>query len=161
MTSVVGRAGMSRRALLVGLLLVPPVLAACEPATPEQAAAPDPLIALADAARADAALVTTVITATPTLAGRLGPVRDARARHAAALDAEVSAVAPSSSPAAPTSTAAVPPGGTTAAGLPALRSALSASGEAAAAAALTLPMGRAGLLASISACCATYAGLLG
>lgn len=159
-----GEAGVSRRMLLVGLLLAPPLLAACEPGTPKEAAAPDPLIALADAARADVALVAAVEAANPALAARLGPLRDARTRHAAALDAAVTALDPSRADptptAAPTGVDAAPAGGNATAGLPALRSALSTSGDAAAAAALTLPMGRAGLLASVAACCTTYAEVL-
>jgi hypothetical protein len=88
---------LTRRALLAVALLGPP-LAACAPAGPTQAQAPDPLIALADAARADAALAAAVIAATPDLAGRVAPLRDARTEHAAALDAEVARQARRSAP---------------------------------------------------------------
>lgn len=182
-TGSTGPVGVSRRALLVGLLLTPPVLVGCGPEVPEQAAAPDPLITLADAARADVALVTAVLAATPALTDRLGPVRDARAQHAAALDTEVRRLDPTgvrptagsgapippagADPDAPTPSAA--PSGTAAAPsaatapvvtLATVRTALSTSGGAAAAAALTLPMGRAGLVGSVAACCTTYAAVL-
>ncbi|MBA3908051.1 MAG: hypothetical protein H0X35_15435, partial [Pseudonocardiales bacterium] len=59
---------MTRRRLLTALLLAPPALAACSVARSAQADAPDPLVALATAARADAALAAAVIAATPSLA---------------------------------------------------------------------------------------------
>ena len=80
---------MTRRKLLTALLLAPPALAACSTARSVQATAPDPLIALAAAARSDAALAAAVIAATPSLAGRVAPLRDARTAHAAALEAGV------------------------------------------------------------------------
>ena len=50
---------------------------------------PDPLIALADAARADAALAAAAVADAPALAARIDPLREARTEHAAAFDAEV------------------------------------------------------------------------
>jgi hypothetical protein len=148
---------VSRRRLLAGLLLVPPTLAGCALFDPAQGTGPDPLIALADAARADAALAAAAMAADPALAGRVQPLVDARREHAAALDAEIARLDPSrpSSTAAPT-----PPRNGSAPDLGRLRQALLASGRAAAGAVLTLPAERVGLVASVAACCHTYAEIL-
>jgi hypothetical protein len=145
---------LTRRALLTVALLGPP-LAACAPARSTQAQAPDPLIALADAARADAALAAAVITAKPDLAGRVAPLRDARTEHAAALDAEVARQAGQSVTPAPPRPAAA------SANLDALRRSVAAAGESARQVALGAEARRVGLVASVAACCTTYAGLLG
>lgn len=148
---------LSRRRLLAGMLLAPPLLAGCSLGSSTKDTGPDPLIALADSARADAVLVAAVVTAAPELAERLTPLRTARTEHAAALDAEVARLAPSATatpapaPTAPTGTAVTPA---------AVQAAVLASGKAAAAAALTLPAERVGLVASVAACCATYAAVL-
>jgi len=146
---------LTRRALLAVVLLGPP-LAACAPARTTQGQAPDPLVALADAARADAALAAAVIAATPALAGRVAPLRDARTEHAAALDAEVARQAGRSATPAPRPAAAAG-----AATLDALRRSVAASGESARQAALGVDARRVGLVASVAACCTTYAALLG
>jgi hypothetical protein len=62
---------------------------------------PDPLIALADAARADAALAAAAVADTPALAARIDPLREARTEHAAAFDAEVVRMGGGSRTAAP------------------------------------------------------------
>lgn len=146
---------MTRRALLAVLLLGPP-LAACAPARSAQAQAPDPLVALADAARADAALAAAVIAATPDLTARVGPLRDARTEHATALEAEVARQAGSTATAAPARPAA-----SGAATLDALRRSVAAAGEKAGQVALSADAQRVGLVASVAACCTTYAALLG
>ena len=146
---------LTRRALLAVVLLGPP-LAACAPARTTQGQAPDPLVALADAARADAALAAAVITATPALAGRVAPLRDARTEHAAALDAEVARQAGQTATPAPRPTAAAG-----AATLDVLRRSVAAAGESARQAALGADARRVGLVASVAACCTTYAALLG
>ena len=147
---------MTRRALLAALLLGP-ALAACAPPRSAQAQAPDPLIALADAARADAALAAAVIAATPDLAGRVVPLRDARTEHAVALEAEVARQAGSTATVAPPRPAAAP-GATT---VDALRRSLVAGGKAAGQVALSADVHRVGLVASVAACCTTYAAVLG
>jgi hypothetical protein len=148
---------LSRRRLLAGMLLAPPALAGCSLGASTKDTGPDPLIALAGSARADAALVTAAITTQPDLAERLTPLRTARADHAAALDAEIvrRATGPSATP------APAPAPATGAATAAAVRAAVLASGRAAAAAALTLPAERVGLVASVAACCSTYATVLG
>jgi len=150
---------LSRRAVLAGLLLAPPALAGCSIGAAPQQTAPDPLIALADAARADAALAAAVAAATPGLAERVLPLRDARAQHASALDAEVARLNPQRASATPTAPPPAVPAA--AATLVALRGAVTASGTAASAAALTMPATRIGLVASVAACCTTYAAVLG
>jgi hypothetical protein len=157
MTGQAGTRALTRRGLLAALLLVPPALAACAPTRPAQAEAPDPLIALAAAARADAALAAAVIAATPDLAGRVGPLRDARTEHAVALEAEVARQAgTTSAPAAPRPTAAAG-----AATVDALRRSVGAAGDAAGQVAMTVDVRRVGLVASVAACCTTYAAVLG
>jgi hypothetical protein len=149
---------LSRRRLLAGLLLLPPALAACSLGGSADDG-PDPLIALAAAARADAALAAAAVAATPALADRVDPLRAARTEHAAALDAEVARLDPDAT-ATPTPPAA-PPARTGTVTLAQLREALSASGKAAAAVVLVAPAERVGLVASVAACCTTYAAVLG
>jgi hypothetical protein len=147
---------MTRRALLAVMLLGPP-LAACAPPRSAQAQAPDPLVALAVAARADAALAAAVIAGTPDLAGRVGPLRDARTEHAAALEAEVARQAGSTAIAAPPRPTSTPGAAT----VDALRRSVAAAGEKAGQVALSADAHRVGLVASVAACCTTYAALLG
>jgi hypothetical protein len=96
-----------------------------------------------------------VIAATPDLAVRVAPLRDARTEHAAALDAEVARQARRSTPPAP------PRAATGAATLDALRRSVAAAGESARQAALDSDARRVGLVASVAACCTTYAAQLG
>ncbi len=155
----VGRpAGVPRRRVLAALALAPVVLGGCSLLDPAEPEGPDPLITLADAARADAALAAAVTAADPALAGRVDPLAAARTEHAAALDAEIARRSGDDVAATPAPTPPPPPD---AGGLAGLRSALEASGAAAAALALDLPVERVGVVASISACCTTYAAVLG
>jgi hypothetical protein len=135
------------------------------------AAAPDPLPGIADAARADAALAASVIAADPSLRARLEPLRAARAAHAAALDqmlgrppssAVPAAAAPPATPGARPTAGAPATGAARASktGVTQLHDALVASAAAASDAALVLPTGKVGLVASVAACCSTYAALL-
>jgi hypothetical protein len=148
--------GISRRRALAGLLLIPPAVSGCALGRPGSPRPVDPLLALADAARTDAALATAAITADPTLAERVQPLADARTAHAAALDAEVRRVRPGQSTNTPTPAppveGAVP--------LARVRAAARASADSAAAVALDLPVDRVGLVASVAACCAGYATVL-
>ncbi len=152
---------MSRRTILTGLLLAAPALAGCSVGSGSRSVPPDPLIALAAAARADAALAAATMAAAPSLADRVEPLRTARTEHAAALEAEVARLAPgrTPSPSAPAPATPVPAG--SAPTQARLRDAIAASGVAAAAAVLELPADRVGLVASIAACCTTYAAVLG
>lgn len=156
--------GPSRRRVLAALVLAPVALsplAGCAAVGVDDG--PDPLIALADAARADALLAAAVVAAEPDLAARVDPLQAARTAHAAALDAEIArlAGAPEPGAAAATPSPADPSAAPTAAELAELRAAVTASARAAAEAALGLPAERVGLVASISACCATYGAVLG
>ncbi len=146
--------GMSRRRLLTVVTLVPlgTALGGCAFGAGEPDG-PDPLIALAEAARADAALAVALVAAEPGLAERVDPLVAARTEHAAALDAEIARLDPETVPAA---VPAPPPDPT----LAALRAACEVSGAAAGSSALDLPAERVGLVASISACCTTYAAVL-
>ena len=146
--------GISRRSLLAALLLA---LAGCS-VGPSAPTAPDPLIALAAAARSDAALAAAAIAADPTLADRVQPLVDARTQHADALEAEVARLDPQRTPAPAATRSPAPAGGPP--GLAEVRQAALASGTAAADAALTLPAARVGLVASVAACCTTYGAVL-
>jgi hypothetical protein len=144
---------LSRRRVLAGLLLLPPAVAGCAlgSSAPD---GPDPLIALADAARADAALAAAAIAADRDLATALQPLVDARTQHAAALDAEVARLDPDR----PTPSPAPPPAGRP--GRTEVQRAVLASGRAAGEVALGLPAERVGLVAAVAACCNTYAEVL-
>jgi hypothetical protein len=176
----VAQAGLSptldRRRVLQLMLALPAaatVVAGCSGATTDRDDRPDPLVALADAARADAALAAAVIAADPTVAARIDPLRAARTEHAAALDAEIVRVGgvpttatPSMAPAVGTAGPAAPAGATgTAAPAPVatvarVREAVAASQRGAAELVPDLPAERVGLVASVAACCATYAAVL-
>ncbi|WP_214407552.1 hypothetical protein [Pseudonocardia lacus] len=150
--------GLPRRRVLVAALLAVPAMTGCSFGSGADEA-PDPLIALADAARADVDLVRAAITADGGLAEKLQPLVDARAAHAAALDAEVVRLDPDRADAAAPTTPAPPPSlGRDP--LARVREACEASGAAAAAAAVDLPAERIGLVASVAACCSTYAVVL-
>jgi len=153
------------RRRILQLALVLPVaagLGGCGAATDRRTGRPDPLIALADAARADATLAAAAVAADPALAARIDPLREARTEHAAALDAEVvrmggpSAVPTAAPPtAAPVTTTAAP-----AVTLARVREAVAASHVGAAELVENLPAERVGLVASVAACCAAYAEVL-
>ncbi|MDN5932441.1 MAG: hypothetical protein L0I24_15480, partial [Pseudonocardia sp.] len=72
-----GAATVSRRRVLAALALTPVAVAGCAfDRTPD---GPDPLLVLADAARADAVLAAAVVAAAPDLAARGDPRGAARA----------------------------------------------------------------------------------
>lgn len=164
---------LDRRRVLALALLAPAAaaaLGACSSNPVRGTTDPDPLVALADAARADAALAAAAIAGNPDLTSRLDPLRAARTEHAAALDAEVvraggtpgSATAvpapPSGSPAADPTVA--PTGITQTVSLARVREAVAASQRGAGRLVPDLPAERVGLVASVAACCATYAAVL-
>jgi hypothetical protein len=167
---------LNRRRVLALALLTPVAaagLGACGPGTTGRTKGPDPLIALADAARSDAALAAAAVAANPDLSARVEPLRAARTEHAAALDAEVvraGGTGPSAAPTAPATAAptAPPPSGTTVAPtgvtqavtLARVREAVAASQRGAAQLVPDLSAERVGLVASVAACCATYAAVL-
>jgi len=167
-TPTVGVLVDRRRILQLALVLpVAAGLGGCGAATDRRTDRPDPLVALADAARADAALAAAAVAADPALAARIDPLREARTEHAAALDAEVVRMGgPSAAPTAAPPTAASPtaaPVTTTAAPavtLAEVREAVAASHVGAAELVENLPAERVGLVASVAACCAAYAGVL-
>ncbi|GAA5130550.1 hypothetical protein [Pseudonocardia adelaidensis] len=147
-------AAWSRRRVLAGLLLLPPAVAGCSLGRATGPSGPDPLIALADAARADAALAAAAVAADHGLAAALQPLVDARTRHAAALEAEITRLDPDR----PTPAPAPPP--TSRPGRTEVQRAVLASGRAAGEAAFGLPPERVGLVASVAACCSAYAEVL-
>ena len=146
---------IGRRRMLVGLALLPAAVGGCA-LVPATSRPEDPLIALAAAARADAALAAAAIAADQTLAARVQPLADARTAHAAALDAEV--VRLLSSRSTPTPAPVPAPQGPVP--LARVRAAARASADTAAEVAMGLPVDRVGLVASVSACCAGYATML-
>ncbi|HEY2203595.1 MAG TPA: hypothetical protein VGH99_03830 [Pseudonocardia sp.] len=123
---------------------------------------PDPLVALIKRARRDAALVDAILATRPVgaaLAGRLGPVAEARRQHAGALTAVLGDSAPSpkeTAPAADTN----PPSEDTDGALSRVRAALDEGRKQAAALVLSVPRAQAGLVGSIAACCGAYRALL-
>jgi len=145
---------VSRRAALRlgALAALLPVAAACteEPAGPPP---PDPLADLAAQARADAALASSVATATPALAAAATEVAQARTEHATTLQAEVDRARP------PVSSSATTPQATTpqapADPVAALVDALTTAEKQAADLVPTVPRYRAGLLGSVAAGCAS------
>ena len=167
---------VDRRRVLVMALLAPASaggLAACTGGPDRRSPGPDPLIALADAARADAALAAGAIAANPDLTARVDPLRAARLEHAAALDAEVVRAggtprgaapavpaAPSAAARPPTSSSTAPTGVAPPVTLARVREAVAASQRGAAQLVPDLPSERVGLVASVAACCATYAAVL-
>ena len=153
-----GAAALSRRRILQLALLVPAsatVLGGCGALTDRADDRPDPLIALADAARADAALAAAAVAAQPALAARIEPLRAARTEHASALDAEVGRLGGTASAAPPPSAAPAAP-----VTLAQVREAVAASQVGAAELVEDLPAERVGLVAAVAACCATYAAVL-
>ena len=168
--------GLDRRRLLALALLAPVAatgLGACSTGPDRSTKAPDPLLALADAARADAALAAAAIAANPDLTARVEPLRAARTEHAVALDAEVVRAGGTPRSATPTAAAAPPPSGeptadptvaptgiTQTVSLARVREAVAASQRGAAELVADLPAERVGLVASVAACCATYAAVL-
>jgi len=152
--SATPRPGIARRRVLAGLLLVPPAVSACSLGAGASEKEPESLIALADAARADAALAAAAIDREPDLAEQVQPLLDARTAHAMALDAEVARLDPARANDAPTADAAPADRPAT---LSRVRDAVLASGTDAATVALDLPAEQVGLVASVAACCNTYA----
>lgn len=147
---------VSRRQLLTVVALGGAVLSGCAFGAGDPAE-PDPLIRLADAARADVALATALVAADPEFGPRIDPLLAARSDHAAALDAEVARLI---GEVAPPTTVTPPPSAPADPTLDGLRAALESAAFSAATTVLDLPADRIGLVASISACCATYAAVL-
>lgn len=137
------------------------VLAACT--REEGPSEPDPLVAQEESARADAVAATAAIATTPDRASALQAIAAQRGAHADALRTEIDRAigvygdgsTPSyrTPPVTPT-TPARPPSVTE------LRTRLTTAQRSAAELSVQLSGYRAGLLASISACCATHAGVL-
>jgi hypothetical protein len=122
---------------------------------------PDPLAALATRARADAALIDSILNfgqLGAALSARLGPVADARRQHATALGVELG----ETSPANPPPPAAPPPTDQTDvdSAVQRVRTALGESSRQAGRLVLTLPRQRAALAGSIAACCSAYEAVL-
>ncbi|MBN9790437.1 MULTISPECIES: hypothetical protein [unclassified Pseudonocardia] len=151
---VTGRGGVrpTRRQVLVTAAAVAAMvpLAGCSSATTRTEDASDALLALADAARSDAALIVAAVTGDPSLAGRLEPLRAARMEHAAALD-QAGGRTPGQI-AAP----ATPPSGD----LAAVRDAVAGSARSAGEVVPRASALQVGLVAEVAACCATYAAVL-
>ena len=130
--------------------------------TTAQAPLPDPLRALAAAAVADAALADAVAAAHPPLAAAAHALATDRRAHADSLAAEVvrATPTPSSAPSSATTTAAEAPADPAAA-TAALVEAAKAAQVQAAGLVTGLPRYRAGLVASVAACCASHLAVLG
>ncbi|GAY09421.1 hypothetical protein [Pseudonocardia sp. N23] len=153
-----GPVRLTRRRLIALAALAPvagAALSACDGAS--GSSGPDPLIALARAARDDAELIGAAITASPALTDRLTPARQARTDHAAALETEVARLAGGTpAPATPATSTAPPANPTTASVLASLKKSANDAGALVA----TLPAARVGLVAGVAACCAAYTVVL-
>lgn len=146
---------LSRRRMLAacaGVVALPVALGACTTGTGIEDADPATLLALADQARADAALAVAAVTADPGLTGRLEPLRAARIAHAGALDAAGGRTTPPADPPTGSQPENVD--------LARVRDAVTASARAAANAVGAASVARVGLVAEVAACCATYATVL-
>jgi hypothetical protein len=130
--------------------------------TPPAPPQPDPLQALLAAALADAALASAVAAAHPPLAPAANALAADRRAHADALKAEVvrATPAPATPPPSTTLTAAVPPPDRAAARGVLVEAAKAAQAQAGGLVA-ALPRYRAGLVASVAACCASHLAVLG
>ncbi|WP_145981295.1 hypothetical protein [Pseudonocardia sp. HH130629-09] len=153
-SSVTGprRVRPTRRLVLVAAAAVAATvpLAGCSRATTRTQDASDALLALADAARSDAALIVAAVTGDPSLAGRLEPLRAARMEHAAALD-QAGGRTPGQ-----IASPATPPSGD----LAAVRDAVAGSARSAGEVVPRASALQVGLVAEVAACCATYAAIL-
>ncbi|MFC9896185.1 hypothetical protein ACFVMC_21060 [Nocardia sp. NPDC127579] len=169
--------GVSRRAafrLAGGGALGALALGAAAACGEEPLQAPDRLAAQVTSAKADAAAATAAIALAPQRQDALNAIAAERTAHAEALQAEIDRVigvyGDGTTPvprtrAAATTDVAHPASGTSAApaappSLEQLRDQLGRSRQSAADLGRQLSGYRAGLLASISACCATHAGVL-
>lgn len=121
-------------------------------ASPDEDTEPDPLIAQAQRARTDAALAGALVAVAPERADALATIGAERTTHAQALDAEIARLV-GGTPTSPASSTAAPP--VEAPSVELLRERLTRSQRDAADLARTLRGYRAGLLASVSAACAT------
>lgn len=137
-------------AMAAAAAALPPVLAACSADPGRRADATDALLAMADQARMDAAVVVAAVTADPELAGRLEPLRAARMEHATALDAAGGR----------TPGEALVPGTPASADLAGVRDAVAGSARTAGEVVARASALQVGLVAEVAACCAAYAGVL-
>ena len=146
---------LSRRRMLAacaGAVALPAALGACTTGTGLEDTDPATLLALADQARADAALAVAAVTADPALSGRLEPLRAARIAHAGALDAAGGRTTPPPSAVSGTAPENVD--------VARVRDSVTASARTAADAVGGMAVSRVGLVAEVAACCATYATVL-
>jgi hypothetical protein len=150
-----------RRPFLLGLAAVAGAVPAAGLLAGCGSEEPDPLEALAKRARADAALIDSILNfgqLGAALSTRLGPVADARRQHATALGVELG----ETSPATPSTSPTPPPSDQTDvnSAVQRVRTALAGSARQAGLLVLTLPRQRAALAGSIAACCAAYEAVL-
>jgi hypothetical protein len=121
---------------------------------------PDPLRALTDAALADAALADAVAAAHPGLAPAAHALAADRRAHADSLGAEVLRATPSPRPSTSAATAVRPAPADPAAATAELVATTKAAQEQAGDLVAGLPRYRAGLVASVAACCASHLAVL-
>ncbi|MCA1186858.1 MULTISPECIES: hypothetical protein [unclassified Saccharopolyspora] len=144
---------------MLRLLAALPAVAAVSAACASGEDAPDPLTALATAARSDAALAQGVARSHPSLGAGAGAVAEIRAEHARLLQQEIDRLDPPDEPREHRAPAAQVPASPPEAQA-ALKQALAAAEQAAAKLCPSLPGYRAGLTGSISASCASLAEVL-
>lgn len=158
------RAGSSwRRRDLLRLFAAAPAVVALSTACTAEPKQPDALLALATAAKEDAALAKAVAAAHSDLADAAGEIAEVRAAHARALQREIDRVNPPDPDAGPSVPEARPrqAPGSSGAAAEALRGALRQAQDRAAGLAPSQSGYRAGLVGSVSASCASLLEVLG
>jgi hypothetical protein len=154
---------LTRRRLLAGAAAVVAVGAAGCTMQPPAPPPPDPLEPLLVAALADADLADAVAVAHPRLADVSRALASDRRAHAASLRAEIRRATPSPAPSSSTSGTTAPAVAVpvdAAAAATALAEATRAAADQARRLVSTVPRYRAGLVASVSACCASHLAVL-
>ncbi|TDD49222.1 hypothetical protein [Saccharopolyspora elongata] len=156
------RSLLGRRSAL-RLFAAVPVAAALTAACSSAPEEPDPLVALAAAAKSDAQLAKAIAQAHPGLADAAGEVASVRSEHAAALQREVDRVNPrdpEDPPSVPDPAPQQAPSSASTA-TKALRDALTGAQDRAAQLVPGVEPYRAGLLGSVAASCASLREVLG
>ncbi|MCI2420321.1 hypothetical protein MOQ72_23020 [Saccharopolyspora sp. K220] len=152
-----------RRRSVLRLFAAVPVAAALTTACSSASDEPDPLVALATAAKSDAQLARAIAQAHSGLADAANEVAAARSAHAEAMQREIDRVNPPDPEDPPSVPDVAPPPspGASDAAAKVLRDALSLAQQKAARLVPGLPTYRAGLVGSISASCASLREVLG
>ena len=157
-TPAVSRRTVLRASATLGGAAVLAGVTGCSSADEASPAEPDPLLAEARRARADAASARAVLADRPDLVDTMTVIADQRTAHADALDAEIVRATPVTATTTPSTTAPVQPSDIPT--LAQLRDDLTESAQRAATLARSTQGYRGGLLGSISASCTLVAAAI-